>query len=645
VKVSGECGFDVSISRRRKHAILQIITKQKDMTSKVQRLDDGMINRIAAGEVIERPASVVKELVENAIDAGARHIEVVTAGGGKNLIRVSDDGSGMSKQDLRLAVERHCTSKLTDDLLNIRTLGFRGEALPSIGAVSRLSIATREAGADQGFAIHVADGRIEGPAPSSWTKGTRVEVSDLFFSVPARLKFLKSDRAEANAVSDVVRRMAIANPRVGVVLTGSDRNETHFPPARAGDLMAAQGERLAQVLGRDCMDNALAIEDEREGVQLSGFIGLPTFDRANSLHQFLSVNGRPVRDPLLLSAIRGGYGDTLTKGRYPVAALFIDLHPAHVDVNVHPAKSDVRFRDPGLVRGLLVGAIKHALSESGLHANTGGTKAALDAFRHQNHLGNHTAPRSAPGAPYSARPFNASWSAQSSPSRPIHGVPGFSDAPAFQAIRTPSARAEPSVEDEGSPTCYPLGAARAQIHENYILAQTDDGVVLVDQHAAHERLVYERMKRNLDENGIARQILLIPDIVDLPEDDVNNLLTRSDELAEVGLIIDAFGPGAIAVRETPALLGEVDTASLIRDLADELAEWERSTLITDKLYSIASRMACHGSVRSGRRLTGDEMNALLREMEKTPNSGQCNHGRPTFITLSLSEIEKLFDRR
>lgn len=611
------------------------------MISKVQRLDDAMINRIAAGEVIERPASVVKELVENAIDAGARHIEVVTAGGGKSLIRVSDDGSGMSKQDLRLAVERHCTSKLTDDLLNIRTLGFRGEALPSIGAVSRLSIASRQAGSDEGFAIHVADGRIEGPAPSSWAKGTRVEVSDLFFSVPARLKFLKSDRAEANAVSDVVRRMAIANPRVGVVLAGSDRNETHFPPARADDFMAAQGERLGQVLGRDFMDNALAIEEEREGVRLSGFIGLPTFDRANSLHQFLSVNGRPVRDPLLLSAIRGGYGDTLTKGRYPVAALFIDLNPAHVDVNVHPAKSDVRFRDPGLVRGLMVGAIKRALSESGLHANTGGTKAALDAFRRQNHA---TPGRTSPNA-YNPRPFNASWSAQTSPSRPIHSVQGFSDAPAFQATRTPSARAEPFAEDETSPTRYPLGAARAQIHENYILAQTDDGVVLVDQHAAHERLVYERMKRNLDENGIARQILLIPDIVDLPEEDVNNLLARSDELAEVGLIIDAFGPGAIAVRETPALLGEVDTASLIRDLADELAEWERSTLITDKLYAIASRMACHGSVRSGRRLTGEEMNALLREMEKTPNSGQCNHGRPTFITLSLSEIEKLFDRR
>ena len=608
------------------------------MTAQVQRLDNGMINRIAAGEVIERPASVVKELVENAIDAGAHNIEVVTAGGGKNLIRVSDDGAGMSKVDLRLAVERHCTSKLTDDLLNIRTLGFRGEALPSIGAVSRLSIATRQRDADNGFVINVADGHIEDPAPSAWAKGTRVEVSDLFFSVPARLKFLKSDRAETNAITDVVRRMAIANPNVGVTLAGQDRSETHYPRAQEENEQTAQAERLRQVLGQEFIDNSIAISEEREGVKLSGFISIPTFDRANSLHQFLCVNGRPVRDPLLLSALRGGYSDTLTRGRFPVVALFITLDPNHVDVNVHPAKTDVRFRDPGLIRGLLVGAIKRALCESGLRADSSGTQATLDAFRRQNN------PSPDFAHPSYQRPANAHWDAQNSPSRPING---FSDAPqsAFDATDTPSARAETIIEEDEALTHHPLGAARAQLHENYIVAQSDDGLVLIDQHAAHERLVYERMKNNLDQNGIARQILLIPDIVDLPEADVNNIIARTDELAKVGLIVDAFGPGAIAVRETPALLGEVDAGALIRDLADELAEWDKTTLIRDKLNAIASRMACHGSVRSGRRLNAEEMNCLLREMEKTPNSGQCNHGRPTFITLSLSEIEKLFDRR
>ncbi|MEP3673289.1 MAG: DNA mismatch repair endonuclease MutL, partial [Hyphomicrobiales bacterium] len=474
------------------------------MTNAVQRLDNAMINRIAAGEVIERPASVVKELVENAIDAGAQNIEVVTAGGGKNLIRVSDDGSGMSDEDLGLAVERHCTSKLTDDLLDIRTLGFRGEALPSIGAVSRLSIATRQSDADTGFVINVADGEIDGPAPSAWAKGTRVEVSDLFFSVPARLKFLKTDRAEANAVTDVVRRMAIANPNVGVTLAGSDRKETHFPPAKDEDLSAAQAERLRQVLGQEFIDNSIVICEEREGVQLSGFISIPTFDRANSLHQFLTINGRPVRDPLLLSALRGGYSDTLTRGRYPVVALFIDLDPAHVDVNVHPAKTDVRFRDPGLVRGLLVGAIKRALIGAGLRPDSSSTEAVLDAFRRQN----------APPPRYdypSERPINAQWDAQDSPSRPIDG---FNDAPqtAFDSMETPSGRAEAINENDLTLTQHPLGAARAQLHENYIVAQSEGGLVLIDQHAAHERLVYERMKNNLDQNGIARQILLIPDI-------------------------------------------------------------------------------------------------------------------------------------
>ncbi|MEP1442310.1 MAG: DNA mismatch repair endonuclease MutL [Hyphomicrobiales bacterium] len=606
--------------------------------NRVQRLDDGMVNRIAAGEVIERPASVVKELVENAIDAGGTDIEIVTAGGGKNLIRVSDNGRGMDADDLRLAVERHCTSKLSDDLMDIRTLGFRGEALPSIGSVSRLSIATRTGDAESGFGITVSDGAIEGPSPVAWAKGTRVEVKDLFFCVPARLKFLKTDRAEANAITDIIRRIAIANPRVAFTLAGSDRQETLYPASADDNDEAAESERLRQVLGRDFIDNALRIDEEREGVFLSGFIGLPTFDRANTLHQFLSVNGRPVRDPLLLSALRGGYADTMTKGRYPVLALSITLDPAHVDVNVHPAKSDVRFRDPGLVRRLIVGSIKRALAGSGVKPDTGGTAAALSAFRRND----------APQRPHFGdyqHPQNANWTETASPTRPLtENHFGEQAQASFDHSETPSARYE-VIEEQSEPTNHPLGAARAQIHENYIIAQSDEGLVLIDQHAAHERLVYERLKKNMDDNGIERQILLIPDIIDLPEEDVNNIVERAEELAEVGLIVEAFGPGAIAVRETPSLLGKVDAGALLRDLADELAEWDRATLIRDKLNAIASRMACHGSVRSGRRLTAPEMNALLREMEETPNSGQCNHGRPTFITLTLNEIEKLFERR
>lgn len=605
----------------------------------VSRLDEGMINRIAAGEVIERPASVAKELIENAIDAGASDVEVVTAGGGKNLIRVSDDGNGMFAQDLALAVQRHCTSKLTDDLLDIRTLGFRGEALPSIGAVSRLSIATRTSGAAQGTTISVADGIVEGPSPAAWSRGTRVEVKDLFFSVPARLKFLKSDRAEANAITDVVRRTAITNPTIGFTLAGSDRKETIFPAATGENEQENQAERLRQVLGRDFIENSIYVDEDRESVRLHGFIGLPTFDRANSLHQFLSVNGRPVRDPLLLSALRGGYADTLTKGRYPVLALFIDLDPAHVDVNVHPAKFDVRFRDPGLVRGLIVGAIKRALGTSGIRPDSRSTAAALSALKRQ------TPPPARAGMQFHGN-ASANWTAQTSPSRPA-SPNGFGEESqtSFTPMQAPSARAEAVEEFDTEETSNPLGAARAQIHENYIVAQSHEGLVLIDQHAAHERLVYERMKKSMDSNDITRQILLIPDIVDLAEEDVNNIVERADELAEVGLIVEAFGPGAVAVRETPALLGEVDAGALIRDLADELAEWEKATTIRERLNKIASSMACHGSVRSGRRLTAQEMNALLREMEKTPNSGQCNHGRPTFIKLSLHEIEKLFDRR
>ncbi len=613
------------------------------MTTHVKRLDDGMINRIAAGEVIERPASVVKELVENALDAGANAIEIVTAGGGKNLIRISDNGKGMSLEDLSLAVHRHCTSKLTNDLLNIQTLGFRGEALPSIGAVSHLSIASRLLNASTAYAIHVSDGQIEEPKVTSWAKGTRVEVKELFFCVPARLKFLKSDRAEANAITDVVKRIAIANPEVSFTLAGSDRKESFFPASKTDDLTNAFQERLRQVLGRDFIDNALFLDEEREDVRLSGFISLPTYDRANSLHQFLSVNQRPVRDPLLLSAIRGGYADTLTKGRYPVLTLFIDIAPSQVDVNVHPAKSDVRFRDPGLVRGLIVGAIKRALATRDMTGDTTSTLATLKAFQKEQNQKEPETPYKNNQSIFFKRTPLTNWQADLSPTRPLRGM---EDSPAdrLSAVSGPSARGWQAPFDH-TLSKHPLGAARAQLHENYIISQTEEGLVLIDQHAAHERLVYERMKKHLEEQSIERQALLIPEIVDLPEEDVNNIIERTEDLSRLGLVIETFGPGAIAVREVPALLGKADIQALISDLADELSLLEATSLLQEKLHAVLSRMACHGSVRSGRRLTIEEMNALLREMEETPNSGSCNHGRPTFIRLSLNEIEKLFDRR
>jgi len=622
----------------------------------VRQLSSAVINRIAAGEVVERPASVVKELVENAIDAGARRIEVVTAAGGKSLIRVIDDGCGMSREDLALAVERHCTSKLTEDtLFSIATLGFRGEALPSIGSVARLSISTRARGGDSGWTISVEGGLCDGPKPAALSAGTIVDVRDLFFATPARLKFLKSDRAEANAISDVVRRLALAHPEVRFVLTGSDRSRTDYP-AREGE--GADAARIADVISRDFVDNALVIDAAREGVRLEGLIGRPTFHRANSQHQFLFVNGRPVRDKLLLGALRGAVSDVMARDRHPVAALYIELDPAEVDVNVHPAKADVRFRDPGLVRGLLVGSIKHALAQAGLAANTATARSAIDALRP------HAAPASgtAGGGGWSAHPNPAqsrtiaqNRAAPAHPSAQAYGAQtpaaatGFHEEgqAAFSALATPSAetRAFSRPETEGD-LDRPLGAARAHLHENYILAQTRDGIVIVDSHAAHERLVYERLKAERARSGVARQMLLVPEVVDLPEEDVERLVAAADALAETGLVVEAFGPGAVAVREVPSVLaGRLDIPGLVRDLVDDLAEWETSERLADRLDHVAATVACHGSVRTGRRLKPEEMDALLREMEATPKSGQCNHGRPTFVELKLSDIERLFGRK
>jgi len=601
----------------------------------VRQLDEGIVNRIAAGEVVERPASVVKELVENALDAGAGRIEVVSDGGGRRLLRVDDDGLGMTRADLVLAIERHATSKLPDDdLLAITTLGFRGEALPSIGAVARLSITTRHAAEPHAWTIAVEGGAKSQSAPAPLGAGTRVEVRDLFYATPARLKFLKSDRAEAGAIRDVVGRLAMSRPDVAFTLAGEERAPVTWPAAMPGSLGLLA--RLADVLGPEFRGNAVEVRGGREGLLIEGFAALPTLTRANSLGQYLFVNGRPVRDKLLLGALRGAYADYLPRDRHPVVALFLTLDPREVDVNVHPAKLEVRFRDPGRVRALIVQSLQEALARDTRRAATTGGAATIAAFR----------------SDLARRP--GSWDWRRSPARPAASFGGGGAAAAGLAEAAQAAfdvgapRTQPQVlPATPAPDLadYPLGAACAQLHDTYIVAQTRDGIVVVDQHAAHERIVYERMKAALEATGIARQILLIPDIVELDEPDIERLIARADELARFGLAIEPFGPGAVAVRETPSLLGEVDAGALLRDLAEHLAEWDEALPLERRLMHVASTMACHGSVRAGRRLKPEEMNALLREMEATPNSGQCNHGRPTYVELKLGDIERLFGRR
>jgi len=615
----------------------------------IRQLTETIINQIAAGEVIERPASVVKELVENSIDAGATRIDVVTAGGGKNLIRVADNGSGIQPEELALAISRHCTSKLTDDVHDIRALGFRGEALPSIGSVSRLSLKSRTSDADTGFEINIRGGRQDGPRPTPMNGGTIAEVRDLFFATPARLKFMKTDRAEAAAISDVVKRIAIAFPHIRFSLAGSDRSPIELAATGIGS--AGMLERIAQVLGKEFPENAIAIDAERDGVRLTGFAGIPAFNRANSLHQFAYVNGRPVRDKQIWGAIRGAYADVISRDRHPVVVLFLNLDPALVDVNVHPAKADVRFRDPGLVRGLIVGAIREALARSGIMAATSGAEAMLNSFR----LGGMETARPAPpqqtwrGNAAVNRNYSLEQSAYRpfDPERPIPAglaeavQPFLYDGGEAIAADTRAAMAEAPIEL----LTAPLGAARAQIHANYIVAQTEDSLVIVDQHAAHERLVYEALKDALHSRPLPAQMLLIPEIVDLPEEDVERLASHAETLARFGLRVEPFGPGAIAVRETPSMLGEIDAQQLVRDLSDEIAEHDTSNGLQGILNHVAATMACHGSVRSGRRLKPEEMNALLRQMEQTPGSGTCNHGRPTYIELKLNDIERLFGRR
>ncbi|MCB1392706.1 DNA mismatch repair endonuclease MutL [Nitrobacter sp.] len=601
----------------------------------VRQLPETVVNRIAAGEVVERPASVVKELVENAIDAGATRIDVFTDGGGRRRIGVTDDGAGMAKGDLALAVDRHATSKLDDeDLLGIRTLGFRGEALPSIGAVARLCITTRDAREPHAWSLTVEGGRKSAIVPAALTQGTRVEVGDLFYATPARLKFLKTDRAEAEAIREVVRRLAMARPDIGFTLAGEGRAPVTWTSALPG--AAGRLTRLGDILGGDFRAAAIPVCAERERVTVDGFAAAPSLTRANALGQYLFVNGRPVRDKLILGAVRAAYSDYLPRDRHPVAALFVTTDPQEVDANVHPAKTEVRFRNAGLVRALIVHALKEGLAREGRRTAANSDGAVLTAFRPA------TSPRPAgwdwrqsPAAPADARP----WAG---------GLPATAFAETGQTtldVGAPSA----DVRFDAGPTLdlvdRPLGAARTQIHETYIVSQTRDGLIVVDQHAAHERIVYERLKASLARDGVQRQILLIPDIVELDESTVEKLIDRARELEKFGLAIESFGPGAVAVRETPSLLGKINAAALLRDLAEHMAEWDETLPLERRLMHVAATMACHGSVRAGRILKPEEMNALLREMEATPNSGQCNHGRPTYVELKLDDIEKLFGRR
>ncbi|SNS93846.1 DNA mismatch repair endonuclease MutL [Tropicimonas sediminicola] len=602
----------------------------------IRQLDETVINRIAAGEVVERPASAVKELVENSLDAGARRIEIAIADGGKSLIRITDDGCGIPAADLPLALSRHATSKIDgSDLLDIRSFGFRGEALASLGAVGRLSVTSRAAGSAEAARITVTGGTMAPVTPAALTRGTVVELRDLFHATPARLKFMRSDRAETQAIGDVVKRLAMAEPSVAFTLrdvTGDGEGRVSFrADAETGDLFDALRGRIGRILGAEFVENAISLDIEREGLRLTGLAALPTYSRGSSVAQYLFVNGRPVRDKLLVGALRAAYMDFLSRDRHPAAVLFIDCDPQLVDVNVHPAKAEVRFREPGLARGMIVSGLRHALAGSGHRASSTVAGATLGAMRPE--------PAGPPRVYQMDRPSPGKLGAAFAMQAPLVEPQGFAEAAA------PSARIDPEPAADTEPQRdLPLGAARAQVHENYIIAQTANGMVIVDQHAAHERLVYEKLKRQMAENGVAAQALLIPEIVDLSEGDCAQLMAVAEDLRRMGLTLEPFGGGAVAVRETPAVLGEIDAAGLVHDILDEIADLGDSTTLGARIDAVLSRVACHGSIRSGRRMRAEEMNALLREMEATPHSGQCNHGRPTYVELKLADIERLFGR-
>lgn len=615
----------------------------------IRILPNNLVNQIAAGEVVERPASVLKELVENSIDAGATSIEVTLADGGKSLMIVADNGKGMSKDELPIAVERHATSKLPDDnLFNINFLGFRGEALPSISSVARLSITSRVQGAENAWKIEVNGGEKSEVMPAALSKGTRIEVRDLFYATPARLKFLKTAAAETGQCVDIMNRIALANPKISFYLN-DEKGKKIALNAQQGELFDARLKRLSEVMGREFEENSFLIDAQRENLRISGFASLPTLNKANSLSQYLFVNNRPVRDKLLLGAIKGAYQDVLERNRYPMCALYFDIDPAYVDVNVHPAKAEVRFYDNALVRGLLVSAIRNALNQAGQRASN---VMDVSAF-----VQDQIPEFDVNGAklPETAALEETSFAFQTEPLRP-HGGFAFqgysrSSGGSRQAVlpeleRKFSVRTEESIPAAQiqSEEVGPLGLAKAQFHDTYIISQTEDSIIIVDQHAAHERIVMEKMKDNLARGKVASQMLLIPEVIDLKPSDKVRILENAEELAKLGLQVEEFGPSAVIVREIPALLGGCDVKSLIQDIAEEMAEWGKGFELTEKLHLVCATMACHGSVRAGRRLNIDEMNRLLRDMERTPHSGQCNHGRPTYIELKISDFEKLFHR-
>jgi len=618
----------------------------------IRLLPQTLINQIAAGEVVERPASAMKELVENAIDAGATRIDVVMKEGGRVLLSVTDNGCGMSPAELELAVQRHATSKIpAEDLFDIDTLGFRGEALPSIGSVARMSITSRTQDGDSAWCIRVEGGESEGVEPAAHPQGTRVEVRDLFFATPARLKFLKAPRTELTHGVDVMKRLAMCHPEIAFSLSDGNRTLLNLQVSQ-GDLFEAMLDRLRAIMGREFGDNALPIEAERDNVRLSGHISLPTLNRGNNALQFFFVNGRPVKDKQLYGAVRGAYRDFLAHDRHPLLALFIELPPRAVDVNVHPAKAEVRFRDPQGVRGLIVSALKRALNGAGHLASSTVAQDALAAMqapeqRREIDPATVEMARAITGGQggggvshFNPMPHLATSAgmreAAADFQAPLQGL----DAP-LQANRRESSDSEMTAPPEQ----YPLGVARAQLHETYIVAQSGDAIIMVDQHAAHERLVYERIKKDLEESGVKRQGLLIPEVVELDMADADRLVARAQELEEMGLVIENFGSGTVVVREVPAMLGaKVDVQGLVRDVADSLADVEEAMALKDRLMDVCGSMACHGSIRAGRRLRLDEMNALLREMEATPHSGQCKHGRPTYVELKLKDIERLFGR-
>ena len=594
----------------------------------IRILPSNLINQIAAGEVVERPASVVKELVENALDAGAKTVEVSLNEGGKTFIAVSDDGKGMSKDELSLAVERHATSKLPDDnLFNICFFGFRGEALPSIASVARMNITTRQKEDDCAWKITVEGGKKSEIVPAAYNQGTRIEVRDLFYAAPARLKFLKSAATETANCVDVLQRIALANPGVSFALYVDGKKKFYYP-SEGKDLFEARLERLGMVMGREFRDNAILIEAERENLKISGYVSLPTLNKANSLSQFLFVNNRPVRDKLLLGAIKGAYQDVLAHGRYPMCVLFFDLPPEDVDVNVHPAKAEVRFYDNNLVRGLLVSAIRNALARSSNKTADTLDLSKIASFEKVECLAE---PAFNPSPIKLGKYQSINFSTQRQTVLP--------DLEYKFSLKTETEPETAVSEDVG-----PLGLAKAQFCDTYIIAQNEDGIVIVDQHAAHERIVMEKLKASLTENKPQSQMLLIPEIVELAAGEKNRILEAAQELAKLGLEVEDFGVTAVIVRATPALLGEVNAQELVKDLAEQMAEWNNGFELQDKLHSVCATMACHGSVRAGRRLSIEEMNRLLRDMEKTPHSGQCNHGRPTYVELKIKDIAKLFDR-